>query len=91
MILATPVFFPTINKLGFDPIWFCILIGVTVMIGVVIPPVASNVFVVKNITKEKISVIYKGALPFMISLIVCTILLFIFPQIALFLPSLFMK
>ncbi|HOE18060.1 MAG TPA: TRAP transporter large permease [Syntrophorhabdaceae bacterium] len=91
MILATPVFFPTIKKLGFDPIWFCILIGVTVMIGVVIPPVASNVFVVKNITKESISVIYKGALPFMISLIACTILLFLFPQITLFLPSLFMK
>ncbi|MDD5009224.1 MAG: TRAP transporter large permease [Syntrophorhabdaceae bacterium] len=91
MILATPVFFPTIMKLGFDPIWFCIIIGVTVMIGVVIPPVASNVFVVKNITKEKMSVIYKGALPFMVSLVICTILLFLFPQITLFLPSLFMK
>jgi len=91
MILATPVFFPTIKKLGFDPIWFCIIIGVTVMIGVVIPPVASNVFVVKNITKESMGVIYKGALPFMISLIVSTILLFLFPQITLFLPTLLMK
>jgi C4-dicarboxylate transporter, DctM subunit len=91
MILATPVFYPTIIKLGFDPIWFCIIIGVTVMIGVVIPPVASNVFIVKNITKEPISVIYAGAAPFMISLVFCTILLFLFPQITLFLPSLFMR
>jgi TRAP-type C4-dicarboxylate transport system permease large subunit len=91
MILATPVFYPTVIKLGFDPIWFCIIIGVTVMIGVVIPPVASNVFIVKNITKEPISVIYAGALPFMISLVACTILLFLFPQIALFLPSLLMR
>jgi TRAP-type C4-dicarboxylate transport system permease large subunit len=51
MILATPIFFPAVVKLGFDPLWFGMLIAITVMIGVVIPPVAMNVFVVKNITK----------------------------------------
>ena len=60
MILATPIFYPAVQKLGFDPIWFGILIGVVVMIGVVIPPVAVCVFVVKNITKEPIGRIYKG-------------------------------
>ncbi|MGQ9655880.1 MAG: TRAP transporter large permease, partial [Thermodesulfobacteriota bacterium] len=50
MILATPIFYPVIMKLGFDPIWFGMIIGITVMIGVVIPPVAINVFVVKHIT-----------------------------------------
>ena len=91
MVLATPIFFPVIIKLGFDPIWFGMIIAITVMIGVVIPPVAINVFVVKNITKVPFGVIYKGVYPFLISLVVCALLLFLFPQIALYLPSRFMK
>ena len=91
MILATPIFYPVIIKLGFDPIWFGMIIAITVMIGVVIPPVAMNVFVVKNITKVPFSVIYKGVYPFLISLIVCAALLFIFPQLATFLPNFLMK
>ncbi len=91
MILATPVFYPAVLKLGYDPLWFGMMISVTVMIGVVIPPVAINVFVVKNITKVPIGVVYSGVYPFLASLVVCGILLFIFPQIATFLPSLFYK
>jgi len=89
MILATPIFYPAVLKLGFNPIWFGILISVVVMIGVVIPPVAVCVFVVKNITKEPIGRIYKGVAPFLISMIVVWGLLFFFPQLALWLPSLF--
>ena len=91
MVLATPIFYPVILKLGFDPIWFGIIIGITVMIGVVIPPVAINVFVVRAITQVPFGVIYRGASPFLISLLFCALLLFLFPQIALYLPSLFMK
>jgi len=91
MILATPIFYPAIIKLGFNPLWFGILIGVVVMIGVVIPPVAVCVFVVKNITKEPMGRIYRGVTPFLISLtLVWAILLFV-PQLALWLPSLFYK
>jgi len=91
MILATPIFYPAVQKLGFDPIWFGIVIGVVVMIGVVIPPVAVCVFVVKNITKEPMGRIYKGVTPFLISLVAVWGLLFLFPQLALWLPSLFYK
>jgi tripartite ATP-independent transporter DctM subunit len=91
MILATPIFFPVAIKLGFDPLWYSILIGLTVMIGCVIPPVASNVFVVKNITKVPLGVIYSGVYPFLISLVTVTILLFLFPGMATFVPNLFMK
>jgi tripartite ATP-independent transporter DctM subunit len=91
MILATPIFFPVAIKLGFDPLWFSILIGLTVMIGCVIPPVASNVFVVKNITKVPLGVIYSGVYPFLISLVTVTILLFLFPGMATLVPNLFMK
>ncbi|MBP1732929.1 MAG: transporter, DctM subunit, partial [Deltaproteobacteria bacterium] len=87
MILATPIFYPAVLKLGFDPIWFGILIAVVIMVGVVIPPVAICVFVVKNITKVPIGTIYKGVAPFLIALVVLGALLFCFPQLALWLPS----
>ncbi len=86
MILATPIFYPVIVKIGYDPIWFGMVIGITIMIGVVIPPVAINVFVVKNIAKVPFGIIYKGVAPFLISLVFCAFLLFLFPEIALFLP-----
>jgi len=91
MILATPIFYPVIIKLGFDPIWFGMVIAVTVMIGVVVPPVAINVFVVKNITKVPFKVIYSGVYPFIISLVLGAVLLFIFPQLALWLPRVLMR
>ncbi len=91
MILATPIFFPAILKMGFDPLWFGMVIAITVMIGVVIPPVAINVFVVKQITKVPFGVIYKGVYPFLVSLVAVGVLLFLFPGIALFLPNLLMK
>jgi C4-dicarboxylate transporter, DctM subunit len=91
MILATPIFYPVILKLGFNPVWFGITLGVVLMIGVVIPPVAICVFVVKNITKVPIGTIYKGVTPFLISLVVVWGLLYIFPGLALWLPSLFFK
>jgi tripartite ATP-independent transporter DctM subunit len=91
MILATPVFYPAVIKMGFDPLWFGMIIAVTVMIGVVIPPVAINVFVVKNITKVPFGVIYSGIYPFLIAIVLCGVLLFFFPQLATFLPSLLMK
>jgi len=91
MILATPIFYPAVLKLGFPPLWFGIVIAVVEMIGVVIPPVAICVFVVKNITKVPIGTIYKGAAPFLISLILVWGLLFFFPGLALWLPSVFYK
>ena len=87
MILATPIFFPVAIKLGYDPIWFAIAIGVTLMIGVITPPVAVAAFIVKNITRESIVLIYKGVLPFLITLVICLVLLFIFPEMATFLPG----
>jgi C4-dicarboxylate transporter, DctM subunit len=90
MILATPIFYPAVVKLGYDPVWFGIQIGITIMIGVIIPPVAICVFVVKNITGVPFGVIYRGVLPFLLSLIGCAALLFLFPDIATFLPNLLM-
>ena len=91
MVMATPIFYPVIIKLGFNPVWFGMIIALTVMVGVVIPPVAINVFVVKNITKVPFSIIYSGVYPFLLSILFCAILLFLFPSICTFLPDLLMK
>jgi tripartite ATP-independent transporter DctM subunit len=91
MILATPIFYPAIIKLGYDPMWFGIQIAITVMVGVVVPPVAINVFVVKNITKTPFSVIYAGVYPFLLALAFCGLLVFIFPGIATWLPGVLYK
>ena len=91
MILATPIFYPAVLKLGFNPLLFGIVIMVVVMIGVVIPPVAICVFVVKNITKEPMGRIYAGVTPFLISLVIVWGMLYAFPQIALWLPSVFFR
>jgi tripartite ATP-independent transporter DctM subunit len=90
MILATPIFYPAVIKLGYDPLWFGVMIAITVMIGVIIPPVAICVFVVKSITGVPMGIIYRGCLPFLLSLFACALLLFLFPQIVTFLPGLFM-
>ncbi|MFH1114758.1 MAG: TRAP transporter large permease [Pseudomonadota bacterium] len=91
MIMATPIFFPIIIKLGYDPIWADIMLSLVLCIGSVIPPVAICVFVVKNITNVPTNVIYKGVYPFLIALLVVVALLFIFPGLCLYLPSVLMK
>jgi len=90
MVLAAPIFYPAIGKLGYDPLWFGMIIAITVMIGVVIPPVAINVFVVRAITKIPFGVIYAVVYPFLLSLFFCAVLLFLFPGIATFLPKMLM-
>jgi tripartite ATP-independent transporter DctM subunit len=91
MILATPIFFPIMAKLGYDPLLIGILVALTVCIGSVIPPVAICVFVVRNITKVPMGVIYSGVYPFLISLVLVVVLAFVFPQIILFLPNALME
>ena len=91
MILATPIFFPVVLKLGFDPVWFAVIIGISLMIGVIIPPVAIAVFVVSGITKESMGLVYKGCMPFLIALAAVLALLFLFPGLATWLPTVLMK
>lgn len=87
MILATPIFYPVILGLGVDPVWFAMIIAVTLMIGVIVPPVAVAAFVVHSITRERISVVYRGIAPFLLALFLGLALLFAFPSIATWLPA----
>jgi tripartite ATP-independent transporter DctM subunit len=86
-ILAIPVFLPTAVQLGYDPIWFLIYLSITIGIGVLIPPVAVGVFIVHNMTKEPMKLIYEGVIPFLVALVLCTALMFVFPQMVTWLPT----
>ena len=88
IILSVPLVFPVIKELGFDPIWFGVIIVMTVELGLIHPPVGMNIFVIKSVIDDvKISTIFYGVLPFILTDILRLILLVAFPIIALWLPS----
>ena len=89
VVVTIPIFFPVVMQLGFDPIWFGVIIVLVSEMGVITPPVGVNVFVIKGIAPDvPLYVIFRGIFPFLIALIIMTAVLVIFPQIALFLPGL---
>lgn len=89
ILLTIPIFFPVAIGLGYDPIWFGVIIVMVTEMGVITPPVGVNVYVVSGVAKDvPLEVIFKGIVPLLLALIVAVILMVIFPQIALLLPSL---
>lgn len=89
VLLTIPVFFPVITGLGFDPVWFGILIVTIVEIGMISPPVGLNLFVLNSLLPDvKLSTIYKGVIPFVLADIVRLGILIAVPAIALWLPGL---
>ncbi|PKN65579.1 MAG: C4-dicarboxylate ABC transporter permease [Deltaproteobacteria bacterium HGW-Deltaproteobacteria-15] len=89
IVVTVPIFFPIVRTLGFDPIWFGVIIVLIAEMGVITPPVGVNVFVIKGIAPDiPLHHIFRGILPFLGALIVMAVLLMIFPQIATYLPSL---
>jgi C4-dicarboxylate transporter, DctM subunit len=88
VILTVPIMFPVILSLGFDPIWFGIIIVMTVELGLIHPPVGMIVFVIKSVVHDvDFLTIFKGVLPFILTDLVRLAILIAFPMIALFLPS----
>ncbi|MBA7660988.1 C4-dicarboxylate TRAP transporter large permease protein DctM [subsurface metagenome] len=88
VVLTIPIIFPVVLRLGFDPIWFGVIIVLTCEMGVISPPVGTNVFVIKGIAPDiPLETIFKGIFPFLAALLVCAAIIVAFPQIATFLPS----
>ncbi|HJX12970.1 MAG TPA: TRAP transporter large permease [Dehalococcoidales bacterium] len=85
--LTLPIIYPTITALGFDPIWFGVLMVLVMEMGLVTPPVGLNVFVLAGVTDVPLSTIFRGVLPFVAAMIICVIIITLFPEIALFIPS----
>ena len=88
IILTIPIIFPVITQLGFDPIWFGIIIVMTVELGLIHPPVGMNVFVIKSVVQDvSFSTIFLGVLPFIVTDLIRLVILISFPMLALYLPS----
>ena len=90
ILLTVPIFYPVAIQLGFDPIWFGVIIVLALGMGVITPPVGANVYVVAGVDRETpVMVIFKGIWPFLLAIFVCMAIITIWPGIALFLPNLF--
>jgi tripartite ATP-independent transporter DctM subunit len=92
ILLTLPAIFPTITALGFDPIWFGVITVIVMEMGQITPPIGVNVFILSSVAKDvPMEKIFKGIIPFFLCMVVCVLILILFPQIALFLPGLFFK
>jgi tripartite ATP-independent transporter DctM subunit len=88
IILLVPIVFPIVTQLGFDPIWFGVIVVMTVELGLITPPVGMNVFVINSIAREiSLTKIFRGVLPFVAADIVRLVLLVAFPALVLWLPE----
>jgi tripartite ATP-independent transporter DctM subunit len=88
LVIAMPIFFPIIVKLGIDPVWFGVLIVVTVEMGLITPPVGLNVYVIKGLAPDvPIGQIFAGIIPFLFAMLATLGVLVAFPQISLWLPN----
>jgi tripartite ATP-independent transporter DctM subunit len=88
MLLTLPVVFPVMTKLGFDPVWFCVVLVILIETAQITPPVGFNLFVLQNVSGEPVSLIVRHSMPFFILMLLGIIILSIFPGVALWLPNL---
>ena len=88
MVLSMPIFFPVVQQLGIDPIWFGVLVVLTLEMGLISPPVGLNVFIVKSVAPGvPLSRIFRGVVPFWFAMLITLVILVAFPQISLILPN----
>ncbi|MEN6350279.1 MAG: TRAP transporter large permease [Syntrophomonas sp.] len=93
ILLTIPIFYPiAVGMLGYDPIWFGVVIVLCVAMGVITPPVGMNVYIIKGVAPEvPLETIFKGIWPFLGAIVVCLAILIAFPQISTFLPNLLLR
>ena len=88
ILLTVPIFFPVITNLGFDPVWFGVIVVMVVELGLITPPIGMNVFVIRGMAPHvRLSTIYSGVIPFVVAQLLLIILVFLVPDIALWLPE----
>lgn len=88
LVITVPIYFPVIMALGFDPIWFGVVVVIVVEMGMITPPVGLNVFVVRNVAGDvALGTVFRGVLPFLLAMVICLGLIIAVPEIALLLPN----
>ncbi|MDY6906323.1 MAG: TRAP transporter large permease [Thermodesulfobacteriota bacterium] len=89
IMLTIPIFYPVVSSLGYDPLWFGVVIVLVTQIGVITPPVGINVYVVQSVVPDiPLGMIFKGALPFLAAILLTVLLIIVFPDLVLYLPDL---
>ena len=88
ILLTVPIFFPIVVALGFDPVWFGVIVVMVVEMGLISPPIGMNVFIIKGMAPDvTLAQLYRGVVPFVIAQIVLIALMILFPAIATWLPG----
>ena len=88
LVVTIPIFYPLAQALGFDPVWYTVIITLVTTMGAVTPPVGVNVYIVSGLSPDvHIGTIFRGVSVFLIAYCICLVLLIIFPEIALYLPK----
>ena len=87
IVVTVPLLYPVLLQYGIDPIWFGVILVVFIEMGQISPPIGINLFVIQGIWKGKLSDVVMGTIPFHLIMFVLLLLLVIFPDIALWLPS----
>ena len=88
LLITVPVFLPLVKQFGYDPVWFGVIVVIVAEVGLIHPPVGLNLFVIQAHAPDiKITSIYRGILPFLLAPLILIVLMFLFPQIALWLPK----
>jgi tripartite ATP-independent transporter DctM subunit len=88
ILMTAPILLPIITALGFDPVWFGVILTINMEIGLITPPVGLNLYVVNGIAPDvRLQTILMGALPYMLCMVVAIVILCIFPGIATWLPN----
>ena len=92
LVLTVPIFYPVVTTLGYDPIWFGVLMVLMFEMAVITPPMGINVLALRAVaTDVDLGVMFRGTMPFLIAMILCVAILIVLPDIALFLPAVFGK
>ena len=93
IVITMPIFFPIVTSLGYDPIWYGVIVVKMAGIGMLTPPVGMSVYAVKATVGDlvKLDEIFRGMMPFLVMDYICLILLFLFPSIATIVPNMMGK
>lgn len=87
ILITTPIILPVMTALGINPIWYGMMLMINLELAPITPPVGMNLFVIKGITSSSLSEITRGALPYVLLLLAGLFIIWLFPQISLWLPE----
>ena len=88
IVMTSAILLPIITEFGFDPYWFAIVFTINMEIGLITPPVGLNLYIIKGITPDvSLNQILRGSVPFMVMMMICIVILSIFPELVTWLPD----